>query len=103
VRREASAGQAVAWLQREETEALIVDERVLEAERWNMLQFVHDTSPETRRLVIANDVRGFRLYFAIKAGLVEGLIAPDAAGDALARHLIGPPSALSSPRARAAR
>lgn len=107
VRREPSAGQAVAWLQREETAVLLVDERVVDADRWNVLQFVHDTSPETRRLVIANDVRGFRLYYAMKAGLVEGLIEPGAAGEALARHLIGPPAAgaapLRSPRGRAAR
>jgi hypothetical protein len=103
VRREPSAGQAVAWLQQEETEVLLVDERVLEAERWSMLQFVHDTSPETRRLVIANDVRGFRLYYAIKAGLVEGLVEPNAASEALVRHITGAPAETKAPRARAAR
>jgi hypothetical protein len=103
VRREPSAGQAAAWLQYEETEVLLVDERVLEAERWSMLQFVHDTSPETRRLVIANDVRGFRLYYAIKAGLVEGLVEPNAASEALVRHITGAPAAVKAPRARAAR
>jgi ActR/RegA family two-component response regulator len=108
VRREKSAGQAVAWMQREETEALLVDESVVGMDRWNVLQFVHDTAPETRRLVIANDVRGFRLYYAIKAGLVEGLIEPSAAsaGEALARHLSAAPAVgdrVSPRRARSSR
>jgi ActR/RegA family two-component response regulator len=103
VRREKSAGQAVAWMQREETEALLVDEGVVGADRWNVLQFVHDTAPETRRLVIANDVRGFRLYYAIKAGLVEGLVEPSAAGEALARHLTGAQAAVNSRPARSGR
>jgi CheY-like chemotaxis protein len=89
VREETSPGQAVAWLQREETEVLLVDESVIEADRWSLLQFVRDTAPEIRRLVIADDVRGFRLYYAMKAGLVDGLVEPAAAGDALARHLVG--------------
>jgi hypothetical protein len=89
VRHESSPGQALAWLQREETEALLVDESVLDADRWSLLQFVRDTAPEVRRFVIANDVRGFRLYYAIKAGLVEALVEPEAAGDGLARHLTG--------------
>jgi ActR/RegA family two-component response regulator len=103
VRREKSAGQGVAWLQREETEVMLVDENVVGADRWNVLQFVNDTAPETRRFVIANDVRGFRLYYAIKAGLVEGLIEPTAAGDALARQLAGAPAAVRSRPARSAR
>jgi ActR/RegA family two-component response regulator len=103
VRREKSAGQAVAWLQREETEAILVDEGVVGADRWNVLQFVNDTAPETRRLVIANDVRGFRLYYAIKAGLVEGLVEPTSAGEALARHLTGVPAAVRSRPARSGR
>jgi hypothetical protein len=103
VRRESSPGQAVAWLQREETEVVLVDESVVEADRWSLLQFVRDTSPETRRLVIANDVRGFRLYYAIKAGLVESLVEPKTSGDALARHVLGAPAAVSSRRARSAR
>jgi hypothetical protein len=103
VRREKSAGQGVAWLQREETEVMLVDENVVGADRWNVLQFVHDTAPETRRFVIANDVRGFRLYYAIKAGLVEGLIEPTAAGDGLARQLAGAPPAVRAPKGRAAR
>ena len=104
VREEASPGQAVAWLQREETEIVIVDERVVETDRWNLLQFVRDTAPEIRRLVIASDVRGFRLYYAIKAGLVEGLVEPTAAGEALARHLTGaPPAAVRSRPARSGR
>jgi hypothetical protein len=103
VRRESSPAQAVAWLQREETEVLLVDEKVVEADRWSLLQFVHDTVPETRRLVIASDVRGFRLYYAMKAGLVDGLVEPKMTGDALARHVLGAPAALKSPRAGAAR
>jgi len=103
VRREPSPGQAVAWLLREETEVLLVDESVVEADRWSLLQFVRDASPETRRLVIANDVRGFRLYYAIKAGLVDGLVEPKISGEALARHLMGAPVAAREPRRRAAR
>ena len=76
VRRESSPGQALAWMQREEMEVVLVDENVVEADRWSLLQFVQDTSPDARRLVIANDVRGFRLYYAIKAGLVDGLVEP---------------------------
>ena len=87
VRHEKSPGQALAWLQREETEALLLDESVLDADRWSLLQFVRDATPEVRRFVIANDVRGFRLYYAMKAGVVEGLVEPTAAADALARHL----------------
>jgi hypothetical protein len=103
VRREPMPGQAAAWLQREESEVVIVDERVLEAERWSLLQFVRDTAPEARRLVIASDVRGFRLYYAIKAGLVDALVEPKMAADALARHLTSAPTAATPRRGRAAR
>jgi ActR/RegA family two-component response regulator len=103
VRREASPGQAGAWLQREETEAVIVDESIVEVDRWSLLQFVRDTAPDVRRLVIASDVRGFRLYYAMKAGLVDGLVEPAIAGDDLARHLMGAPAAAKMRRRRAAR
>ena len=39
--------------------------------------------------MLANDVRGFRLYYAMKAGLVDGLVEPAAVGDTLARDLVG--------------
>jgi len=103
VRHEASPGQALAWLQREETEVLLVDESVLDAERWSLLQFVRDTAPEVRRFVVANDVRGFRLYYAIKAGVVEALVEPAATGDSLARHLTRAPAAAQPRRASGAR
>jgi hypothetical protein len=97
VRNETSAEQAVAWLQREEAELFLVDESVVETDRWSVLQFVRDTAPEVRRFVIADDVRGFRLYYAIKAGLVEGLLEPAISAEALARHLVGATAAM--PRA----
>jgi hypothetical protein len=103
VRQEASPGQAGAWLEREDTEVVLVDESVVEADRWSLLQYVRDTAPEIRRLVIASDVRGFRLYYAIKAGLVEGLVEPTTSGDALARHLAGAPAVSAPVRARRAR
>ena len=103
VRREASPGQALAWLQREEMEILLVDESLVEADRWSLLQFVRTTAPEVRRLVIASDVRGFRLYYAIKAGLVDGLVEPTTAGESLARHLTGAPAAVSPRRGYSAR
>jgi ActR/RegA family two-component response regulator len=103
VHRETSPGQAAAWLQLEETEVVLVDESVVESDRWSLLQFVRDTAPEIRRLVIASDVRGFRLYFAVKAGLVEGLVEPAAAADDLARHLAGAPAKVTARRGRSAR
>jgi hypothetical protein len=103
VRSETSPGQAGAWLQLEETEALFVDESAVEADRWSLLQFVRDTAPEVRRLVIASDVRGFRLYYAIKAGLVDALVEPTIAADALARHVAGAPAVVTSRRGRGAR
>jgi CheY-like chemotaxis protein len=98
VRHEASPGQALAWLQREDTEALLLDESMLATDRWNLLQFVRDAAPEVRRFVIASDVRGFRLYYAIKAGLVEALVDPSATGDGLARHLTAASTSASSRR-----
>jgi hypothetical protein len=89
VRREPAPGQALAWLLRDESEVLLVDEAVIEADRAGLLKFVRDVSPETRRLVIANDVRGFRLYYAMKAGLVDRLVEPTSPADVLARHLAG--------------
>ena len=89
VRNEASPGQAAAWLQRETAEVLLVDRRVVEMDRWSLLQFARDTAPEMRRFVLAEDVRGFRLYFALKAGLVDGLVEPQMPRDTLARHLLG--------------
>jgi CheY-like chemotaxis protein len=89
VRRETSPEQAAAWLQREDTEVLLVDESVVGANRWSLLEFVRDSAPEIRRLVLAEDVRGFRLYYAIKAGLVDGLVGRAMAGDALSRHVLG--------------
>jgi hypothetical protein len=103
VHRESAPGPAGAWLQREETEVVLVDESVVEADRWSLLQFVRDTAPEIRRLVIASDVRGFRLYFAVKAGLVDGLVEPAAASEDLARHLTGVPAAVTARRGRSAR
>jgi DNA-binding NtrC family response regulator len=89
VRRESSPERAAAWLQREETEVVLVGERMVSAHRWSLLEFVRETAPEIRRFVLANDVRSFRLYYAMKAGLVEGLIPPDTASEALARYLLG--------------
>jgi hypothetical protein len=101
VRRESSPGQAAAWLQREGAEVLLVDESAVEIDRWSLLRFTHDTAPETRRMVLAEDVRGFSLYYAIKAGLVEGLVEPSMAGDALARHLLAAQSKKQPARRRA--
>jgi hypothetical protein len=103
VRAESTPGQAGAWLQREEAEVVLVDESVVEVDRWSLLHFVRETAPEVRRLVIARDVRGFRLYYAIKAGLVDGLVEPEMAPEALARHLTGVSVAQSARRRRAAR
>jgi hypothetical protein len=89
VRNETSPGQAAAWLQREAAELLLVDRRIVETDRWSLLQFARDTAPEMRRFVLAEDVRGFRLYFALKAGLVDGLVEPAMPRDTLARHLLG--------------
>ena len=110
IRKETAPEQAAAWLQREATEILLVGESIVEAERWSLLQFVRDTAPEIRRFVLASDVRKFRLYYAIKAGLVDGLIEPKlfngASGDALARRLLGASAAAVTarpPRTRARR
>ena len=89
VRSETSTGQAAAWLQRESADLLLVEHRVVETDRLGILQFAHDTVPEMRRFVLASDVRGFRLYFAIKAGLVDGLVEPTMPRHLLARHLLG--------------
>ena len=89
VRNETSTGQAAAWLQRENADLLLVEHRVVETDRLGLLQFARDTVPEMRRFVLAPDVRGFRLYFAIKAGLVDGLVEPAMPRQQLARHLLG--------------
>src|SRR5262249_35474735 len=89
VRRESSPERAAAWLQREETEVVLVGERMVCAHRWSLLEFVRETAPEIRRFVLSDDVRRFRLYYAMKAGLVEGLIPPDTASETLARYLLG--------------
>jgi PleD family two-component response regulator len=105
IRKETSAEQAAAWLQRETTEILLVGESIVEADRWGLLQFVRDTAPEVRRFVLASDVRKFRLYYAMKAGLVDGLVEPKLTGDALARRLLGASGAAprASDQARPAR
>jgi PleD family two-component response regulator len=104
VRCERSPEQAAAWLQKEDTEVLLVGESVVGANGWSLLQFVRDTEPEIRRLVLADDVRGFRLYYAIKAGLVDGLVGSTMVGDALARHVLGAaPANAPAPRRHAAR
>jgi hypothetical protein len=90
VRRETSPEQAAAWLQKETPEILLLDANAMQAHRWSLLQFVRDTAPEVRRFVVlASEVLGFRLYYATKAGLVDGLVEPKMAGEALARHLLG--------------
>jgi hypothetical protein len=89
VRQETSPEQAAAWLQREDTEVLLVGESVVGSSGWSLLEFARDTEPEIRRLVLAEDVRGFRLYYAIKAGLVDGLVGRKMVGDTLARHVLG--------------
>jgi hypothetical protein len=99
VRRETSPEQAAAWMQREDTEVVLVGESIVEASGWNLLEFVRDTEPGIRRLVVAEDVRGFRLYYAIKAGLVEGLVGRKMVGDALARHVLGAGAAPAKSRA----
>jgi hypothetical protein len=105
IRKETSPEQAAAWLQRETTEILLVGENIVEADRWGLLQFVRDTAPEVRRFVLASDVRKFRLYYAMRAGLVDGLIEPKLTGDALARRLLGASAAAqpTSERSRPAR
>jgi hypothetical protein len=93
VRAETSSEHAAAWLQKESADVLLAGENIIEINRWSLLQFVRDTAPETRRLVVADAVRGFGLYYAMKAGLVEGLIDPQLPADTLARHLLGGPPA----------
>ena len=46
VRSETSTGQAAAWLQRESADLLLVEHRVVETDRWGLLQFAHDTAPK---------------------------------------------------------
>src|SRR4051812_41720309 len=87
IREESSPEQAAAWLQRDNTEVLVVAESALEANHWSLLQFARDTAPEIRRLVLVDRVPGFRLHYAMKAGLVEGLVEPKMPRDDLARHL----------------
>jgi hypothetical protein len=89
VRSETSTGQAAAWLQRQSADLLLVEHEVVEADRLGLLQFARETVPEMRRFVLAPDVRGFRLYFAIKAGLVDGLVEPSVPRQQLARQLLG--------------
>jgi hypothetical protein len=89
VRSETSTGQAAAWLQRESADFLLVEHRVVESDRLGLLQFARDTVPDMRRFVLAPDVRGFRLYFALKAGLVDGLVEPATPRHVLARQLLG--------------
>ena len=89
VRSETSTGQAAAWLQRESADLLLVEHRIVETDRMGLLQFARDTVPEMRRFVLAPDVRGFRLYFAIKAGLVDGLVESAMPRELLARQLLG--------------
>jgi PilZ domain-containing protein len=96
VRAESSPEHAAAWLQKESAEVLLASERAIELNRWSLLQFVRDTAPETRRLIVADAVRGFGLYYAMKAGLVEGLIDPALPAETLAQHLLGTPPATSS-------
>lgn len=104
VRRETSPEQAAAWLEREDTEVLLVGESVVGASGWSLLEFIRDTAPEIRRLVVADDVRGFRLYYAIKAGLVDALVGRTMTGDTLARHVLGAaPAPASASRRSAAR
>jgi hypothetical protein len=102
-RFEPSPGQAAAWLQKEPAEVLLLDESVIAADRWSLLQFARDTAPETRRFVLADDVRGFRLYYAIKAGLVDGLLEHPLAAEGLARRLLGDAAEPRAARRRAAR
>jgi hypothetical protein len=101
VHRGTSPEQAAAWLQKETAEILLLDASVMQTHRWSLLQFVRDTAPEVRRFVVAGEVVGFRLYYAIKAGLVDGLVEPEMAGEALARRLLGHASAPGRSRARA--
>jgi len=96
VRAESSPERAAAWLQKESAEVLLAGESAVELNRWSLLQFVRDTAPETRRLIAADAVRGFGLYYAMKAGLVEGLIDPGMPAETLARHLLGAPPTTSS-------
>jgi hypothetical protein len=99
---ETSPEQGAAWLQRETIEILLLGAAAMQAHRWSLLQFVRDTAPEVRRFVVtASEVLGFRLYYAMKAGLVDGLVEPKMAGEALARHLLGAASAHGRSRARA--
>jgi hypothetical protein len=104
-RQEEDPAQAAAWMQKEKnTQVLLVDESAIEADGWSLLQFAHDTAPQVRRFVLANDVRAFRLYLAIKAGLVDGMLEFPLPAGALAQRLIGAPVEQPRPaRRRAAR
>jgi hypothetical protein len=90
IREESSPEQAAAWLLKESTEVLLVAESAIEINHWSLLQFARDTAPEIRRLVLVDRVPGFRLHYAMRAGLVEGLIEPKMRADILARHMLGP-------------
>jgi hypothetical protein len=64
---------AAAWLHRGAV-AVLVEQNLIEVGGWNFMNFVRDTWPQIKRLVIAKDIHGFRLNLALRSGLVDAVV-----------------------------
>jgi hypothetical protein len=82
----ASPFEAAAWLQRDSA-AILVEQDQVEVAGWNFMNFVRETWPEIRRLVIAKDIHSFRLNIALRCGLVDSVLEKPFRAAALAGKL----------------
>ncbi len=65
--------EAAAWLHPGAV-AMLVDQQLMEVGGWNFIQFVRDSWPHVRRIVIGKEIHSFRLNLALRCGLVEAAL-----------------------------
>jgi hypothetical protein len=78
--------EAAAWIERG-AKAVLVEEKLVEIDGWNLLQFLQENRPDVKRVVIGAAVESFRLNLALRSGLAEAVLEKPFTAPAMAQKL----------------
>ncbi len=78
--------EAAAWVETGAA-ALLVDERLVEVDGFNLLAFVQRARPDVKRVVLAGEIESFRLNLALRAGVAQAVVEKPFSAELLADRL----------------
>jgi hypothetical protein len=70
----------------------------MELDGWSFVEFVRNTRPNARRIIVASDVHSFRLNFALRSGLADAVVERPFQAATLARKLGIDPATIDARR-----